>query len=108
MRYMGKNLLRGYPEMAEFAVMGCKDYLKGIAYFEQLDLEQQHITIQNKYKVLHLKDNKSKLYYWIIALIQFAKLTAQLTASTKKLKEDYRKNISNVQKIDYWARKLEL
>lgn len=108
LRYMGKNLLRGYPEMAEFAVMGCRDYLKGVSYFKETDLEQQHQLLSQKYKDLSASKKHSKLYGWLFAAGQYIKLAVQILMKTGYLKREYQCHIGKITSEYYWSEKLEI
>ena len=108
MRYMGKNMLKGNPQMAEFAVMGCKDYLKGIAYFKNVDLEQQHKQIGEQYKAVSDNKSHSNIYYWAADIVAYVQLAIQLILRTSTLKKQYRNEIEKITGKEYWINQLEI
>lgn len=108
MRYVGKNLLKGYPEMAVFSVMGCQDYLNGIRYFRELNLEKQHQALQQVYKKLENKKPHHVLFYWAVAGVQYIGLVIKMLFLYRGLKNDYQNNLKQIISIDYWTQKLEI
>ena len=105
MRYMGKNLLKGSPEMAVFSSMSCQDYLKGIAYFKISDSEQQHMKLIKKYNDIRKKDNK-RLLAWFYVSIAYIRFTVQLMLQQNKLKRAYQADLGQIINVDFWTEKL--
>lgn len=107
MRYMGKNMLKGSPEMAVFAAKGCEDYLQGITHFKQIDLEQRHKQIGAEYRLCQNKQH-GNMYYWLLDAVQYMSLAISLIANTGKLRKTYNECVNEITCIDYWNKKLEL
>lgn len=107
MRYMGKNMLKGNPKMAVFAVKGCEAYLQGIKYFEQIDLEKLHKEINEKYKNISQDSSHGVMYYWSVDAVQYMQLAIKLIMKTKTLKRQYRNEMGKITSETYWINKLE-
>lgn len=107
MRYMGKHMIKGSPEMARFSVMGCKDYLKGITHFETLDLERQHRQLGETYQAITQQKSHIALRYWVTNVMQYSQLALLLIIKSGKLKRQYRNEITKITSKKYWVEKLE-
>ena len=108
MRYMGKNLLKGHSNMTIFAVMGCQAYLKGITYFQELDLEKQHQILQQAYKKLENKKKQNILFDWLMAGVQYIGLAVKMFFKYRSLKNNYQKNLYEITNMTFWMQKLEI
>jgi len=107
MRYMGKNMLKGNPEMAMFAAKGCEDYLQGMDHFEELDLERLHKEINEQYKNISLHNSHGAIYHWATDAVKYIQLAVKLIMKTKTLKQQYRNEIGKITGKTYWMKKLE-
>ena len=82
--------------------------LKGISYFKEMDLEQQHEIILVNYRKISADKKHSDFYYWMTAILQYVVLFFKMSISYKYLKDDYACNIEKIKCVEYWKKQLEI
>ena len=104
-RFTGKCLLRGHENMVNVAFRGVDDFLKGIDFLKEIDLEKNHKELCAYCKKLENEKKKIKIYYFVYAGFQFVFLYIKSSFVYPKVVRQYQKRKLELTTLDFWMKK---
>ena len=104
-RYTRKSLFQGHENMVNVAFRGVDDFLKGIDFLKEIDLEKNHKELCAYCKKLENEKKKIKIYYFVYAGFQFVFLYIKSSFVYPKVVRQYQKRKLELTTLDFWMKK---